>query len=334
MLQTFVYVSCSQSREIQVFSLDVATGRLTPIQSCAMPAMVQPLRISPDKQILYAGMRDADGVAALSVDTDSGRLTLLGHVPVAGPATFVACDQARNVLFAASWGGNNLSCCPLDSRGIPQALSQIENDLPRAHAALMDASNRWLLVPMLGADAIRIYALQADGRIMPNDPAMVQVRAGSGPRHLVFSADNRRVYCLNELDGSVDLFDFDAEVGSLVLRQSESMLPAGSSAKPWAAELRITPDGRFLYATDRTLSIITAFALEPASGWMTLVDHFPTESQPRGMGIDAYGRWLIAAGQLSGQLTVYAIDADSGRLTATHHISTGQDPICVEIVTL
>ena len=331
MLQTFVYVSCSQSREIQVFSLDVATGELALEQSCPMPASVQPLRISPDKKILFAGMRDPHAVASLAVDAQTGKLTLLGQQQVAGPATFVASDQNQHMLFCASWGGNNLSCCPLDAQGVPQPVSQTEHDLPRAHAALTDASNRWLLVPTLGGDAIRVYALLTDGRIVPNDPPLVQCRPGSGPRHLVFSNDNRCVYCLNELDGSIDRFEFDVNSGKLSLCQSASMLPTGSTAKPWAAELRATPDGRFLYATDRTLSIITAFALDPANGQMTLIDHFPTETQPRGMGIDASGHWLIAAGQLSGQLMVYAIDAGSGRLNPQHRYPTGQDPICVEI---
>ena len=112
------------------------------------------------------------------------------------------------------------------------------------------------------------------------------------------------------------------------------MLPAGFAGKPWAAELRATPDGRFLYATDRTASAIAAFAVDPASGRLTLIDHTPTETQPRGMGIDPAGRWLVAAGQLSSRLTVYAIDPASGRLRAVHSHATGTDPICVDIVAL
>ncbi len=334
MARTCVYVSCSQSREIQTFSLDTATGQLAAIHSCAMPGMPQPLRISPDQQRLYAGMREENAVAALAIDAQSGCLTLLGSVPAPGPATFVSSDQKRRMLFSASWGGNNLSCYPLDAQGALLPASQIEHDLPRAHAAVMDATNRWLLVPMLGADAIRVYRLQDDGCLTPNDPAMIQVRPGSGPRHLVFSPDNRHVHCLNELNGSIDLFDFDASTGTLVLQQSVNMLPPGFDGKPWAAELRATPDGRFLYATDRTASTIAAFAIDLQSGWLTLIDHYPTETQPRGMGIDSSGHWLIVAGQLSAHLTVYALDPTNGRLSARQRHATGLDPICIEIVAL
>ena len=250
-----------------------------------------------------------------------------------GRPTYVSCDQVMRVAFSASYGENCLEVFPLDAKGVPQAACQIEKDLPHAHAALMEANNRWLLVPTLGADVIRIYRLEGC-RVMPNNPAMTTVRSGSGPRHPVFSPDNRHVHCLNELDGSIDLFDFDALAGTLTLKQSVSMMPPGFGDKPWAAELRSTPDGRFLYATDRRASTIAAFAVDVRSGWLTLIDHYPTEAQPRGMGIDPSGHWLIAAGELSANLTVYSINPDNGRLTAGQRLAIGKGPICVEIIEL
>ncbi|MDR3411662.1 MAG: beta-propeller fold lactonase family protein [Formivibrio sp.] len=335
MTQTVVYVSCAESREILVFSLDTHSGEIQLRQSLATTeGQPQPLRISPNRRILYAGTRSDSAVLALSIDPASGELAWLGSQPAPGNSTYVSCDRAMRVAFSASYGGNSLSVFPLDEQGALRAASQTEDGLPRAHAALIDGSNRWLLVPTLGADAIRVYRLENDGHLTPNNPAQIQVRPGSGPRHPRFSADNRHIHCLNELDGSIDLFDFDASSGTLTPKQSVSMLPPNFEGKPWAAEIRATPDGRFLYATDRTASTIAAFAVDLQTGAITLIDHYPTEAQPRGMGIDPSGRWLIAAGQLSARLTVYAIDPDTGRLTSAHTHSTGLDPICVEIVSL
>ena len=157
----------------------------------------------------------------------------------------------------------------------------------------------------------------------------MSARPGSGPRHTVISADNRHVHCLNELDGSIDVYDFDAATGRLTPKQSVSLLPPAFSGKPWAAELRATPDGRFLYASE-----IAAFAVDPASGRLRLIGHYPTETQPRGMGIAPSGRWLVAAGELSGHLTVSAIDPEDGHLAASHRQATGQDPICVELASV
>ena len=332
MTQTLVYVSCAQSREIQVFSLADDCGEVRLRQRVATAGAPNPLRVCPAQRVLYAGTRSEDGLAAFSIDAVSGELTLLGSVALPGAATYVSCDRERRVAFSASYGGHLLAVVTLDAQGAPLAVSQVETELPRAHAAQIDASNRWLLVPSLGSDTIRAYRLGDDGRLAP--AATTAVRSGSGPRHLVFSPDNRHVHCLNELDGSIDAFDFDALAGTLTCVQSISMLPAGFSGKPWAAELRATPDGRFVYATDRTASVIAAFAVDAGSGRLALIDHYPTEAQPRGMGIDPSGRWLVAAGQLSGRLSVYAIDPLSGRLSAGSSHATGSDPICVEIVAL
>jgi len=334
MTHTVVYVSCAQSREIQVFSLADDSGEVCLHQRQGTAGAPNPLRVCREQRVLYAGTRSDDAIVAFAIDAVSGELTLLGSVALPGAATYVSCDRARRVGFSASYGGNLLAVVALDAKGTPLAVSQVETDLPRAHAAQIDASNRWLLVPLLGLDVIRAYRLGDDARITPNDPAMTAVRAGSGPRHLVFSPDNRQVHCLNELDGSIDAFDFDEAAGTLACTQSVSMLPPDFTGKPWAAELRATPDGRFLYATDRTASSIAAFAVDTGSGRLSLIDHYPTETQPRGMGIDPAGRWLIAAGQLSNRLTVYTIDPATGRLSAGHSHATGSDPICVEIVAL
>ncbi len=334
MTQAIVYVSCAESREIDVFALDTNSGEVRLRQRLATSGAPSPLKLSPDGRRLYAGLRAENAILALGIDSGSGELAPLGSAPAPAGPTYVACDQAMRFVFSASYGDNSLAVFPLDARGAPLAASQVETDLPRCHAALTDASNRWLLVPMLGADAIRSYRLGDDGRLTANAPAMTPVRQGSGPRHLVFSPDNRHVHCLNELDGSIDVFAFDAGAGSLALKQSISMLPHGFTGKPWAAELRVTPDGRFLYATERTASVIAVFAVDLPSGQLSLFGHYPTETQPRGMGIDPSGRWLVAAGELSGRLTVYSLNPSTGLPTAGHSHVTGDNPVCVEILSL
>jgi 6-phosphogluconolactonase len=334
MTHTVVYVSCAQSREIEVFSLSSDCGEIRLRQRVPTAGAPGPMKASPDRRVLYAGTRSDDAILAFAIDAGRGELALLGSAPTPGAPTYLCCDQAQGRVFCASYGGNLLAVFPLDARRAARPANQVEAGLPRAHAALIDASNQWLLVPLLGADAIRSYRLGDDGRIAPNDPALTPVRPGSGPRHPVFSADNRRLYCLNELDGSIDCFDFDPAAGTLALKQSVSMLPPGFAGKPWAAELRATPDGRFLYATDRTTSSIAAFSVEADSGRLSTIDHYPTETQPRGMAIDPSGRWLIAAGQLSSRLTVYAVDPATGRLAAVQSHATGADPIGVEMVAL
>lgn len=329
MTQTFIYVSCAGSRQIDVFSLDAGSGAATPRQRVPVAGSPLPLYASPDGSRLYAGTRAEDALLAYSIDAKSGELACLGGVPSPGVPTYVSCDATRRAAFVASYQGNLLASVPLDANGVPAGPGQVEPALPRAHAALTDRSNRWLLVPLLGADEIRIFALAGDGRIAPHSVA--RARSGSGPRHLVISSDNRHVYCLNELEGSVDQYAFDAERGELRPMHSVSMLPSGFGEAPWAAELRASPDGRWLFATDRRSSTLAVLSTD---GKLALRGSQPTETQPRGMAIDPSGRWLVVAGQLSGHLTVYEVDRHSGALQARHRQATGEDPICVEIVSL
>ena len=334
MAQTLVYISCANSREIQVFAFDPASGDLSLRQRLATVGAPLPLGGSADKRLLIAGMTDDVSFQSFSVDSESGELSLLGSAPGSGEPTYVSTDRQRRFGFCASYAGNSLSVFPLASNGAPGPAIQIETPLKRAHACRTDATNRWLLVPLLGEDAIRVYRLGDDGRLTPSESAMVRVRAGAGPRHIVISPDNRRVYCLNELDCTIDRFDFDADRGQLTFKDSTDVLPPGFTGKPWGAELRATPDGRYLYASERTASLIVAFAVDDASGSLRLIDHYPTELQPRGMDIAPSGNWLLAAGQRSSQLTVYALDPASGRLSARQRCATGENPVCVEFMAL
>ena len=109
----------------------------------------------------------------------------------------------------------------------------------------------------------------------------------------------RFVYLLNELDAAIDVLAFDGARGTLAPLQTIGSLPPGFSGAPWAADLHLTPDGRFLYSSERRSDTLAAFRVDPADGRLTLVGHFPTEAQPRGFGITPDGRFLVAAGQRS-----------------------------------
>ena len=334
MNQTIAYVSCAESREIQAFSLNTRSGELRLLQRTHTAGIALPIMVRPDKRMLYAGTRSDNAITAFHIDPQNGKLTAAGQVPTAGSPTYITCDRTMRVLFSAFYHDNTIAAFPLDAQGVPQAASQIETDLPHAHCAVMDTTNRWLLVAMLGRDAICCYRLNQDGQLVPNDPPMLAVRPGSGPRHLVFSPNTRHLYCINELDGSIDLLKFDSTAGKLTLRESVSLLPHGFTDQPWAAELRMSPDGRFLYASERRSSMLAVFAADAKTGQLSLYGHYPTETQPRAMAIDPSGKWLLTAGQLSNHLTVYELNPETGCPTARHRLPAGMNPIGMEIVTL
>ena len=328
-----LYVSCAASREILVFSLDPEAGHLTLRQRQALPGAGLPLKLSADRSLLLAGTRDADALHTFAVAPDDGTLRPIGQVASPGAPTYVGLTPQRDLAFVASYRDNLLAAFPLAADGTPGTACQVLRDLPRAHAAVCSADGRWLLVPTLGADAIRSYASVATSAapLTPAVPPTVEVRLGSGPRHLVFAADGRQAYCLNELDNSLDAFDFDPACGRLALRQSLSLCPPGFSGQPWAAELRLAPSGRFLYASDRRSSTIACVEISPDAGRLILIAHVDTETQPRGMAISPCGRWLAVSGQASHHLTLYALDPVRGLPVEHLRVAMGEEPICVEM---
>jgi len=140
------------------------------------------------------------------------------------------------------------------------------------------------------------------------------------------------VYVIGELDGNVYVFDYNAASGDLTQKQVVSALPADFVGKPSAADLHITPNGKFLYGSERTSSTLAGFQVDPAKGTLTPIGNVSTEKQPRGFAIDPSGRYLLAVGQLSHGLSSYSIDQSSGKLTKLKEYPMGKNPNRVEII--
>ncbi|HMC14714.1 MAG TPA: beta-propeller fold lactonase family protein [Albitalea sp.] len=333
---TCVYVSNADSREISVLSLDLASGELSPVQTVPVTGTVMPLAVSPDRKFLYAALRSEPyTVASFRIDPASGKLTQIGASPLPDSMAYIATDRSGRHLFAASYGGHKMSVGRIGADGVAGPAAQVLPTGQNAHAVLVDPANRHLFVTNLGADAVMQLRFDAaSGELTPNAPANFGARSKAGPRHMVFHPNGRVVYLLNELDAGVDVLAFDAGKGTLSLVQTLSTLPAGFNGKPWAADLHLTPDGRFLYTSERTTSTLAAFAVDPASGQLKLLSHADTEKQPRGFNIDPSGRYLIAAGQQSHAVTTYRIDRDSGALQALKSTPLGKNPNWIEIVSL
>jgi 6-phosphogluconolactonase len=194
---------------------------------------------------------------------------------------------------------------------------------------------------------------EKSGRLTANTPPVLQLKQGTGPRHLIVSPDNRFVYLLNELTGTVTTLSLDANTGVLKELDSVPALPADSKLGPgmprgavgapgavprntdndiWASDLRLTPNGRFLYAAERTSSTLAAFRVDAASGKLTYLGSTPTEKQPRGFNIDPVGRFVVVSGEKSDMIASYAIDAETGALKPVGRYPTGKGSNWVEIV--
>jgi 6-phosphogluconolactonase len=274
-------------------------------------------------------------VASFAIDAASGRLRKLGESALADSMANIDVDRSGRWLFAASYGGNKITVNAIDKDGLVGAVHQLIQTKPNAHAIHVDAANRFVFATSLGGDNISSWRFDATaGTLTPNEPALISTAPKSGPRHFVWDAAQRRLYLLCELDAALYVFDYDSARGSLREVQRTSALPPGFAGKPWAAELHLSPDGRHLYASERTSSTVSVYEVDAATGQLKVLTPVPTEKTPRGFAIDPTGRYLVAAGQESHAIAVYAIDAASGALSALQRYPVGKNPNWVEIVDL
>jgi len=338
---TFVYVGNAESNEVYVLQLNQQNGDLTvidktPIPGIEKPGISTPMSVSPDRRILYVGTRGEPKVATgFAIDPSTGRLSYIASGPLADSLAYIAVDRTGRFLLGASYPGHRVTVNPIGSPGKVQPPQQVLENYPNAHAIFADASNRFVLVPTLGNDRINQFAFDAaTGKLTPTPSPAAEARPKAGPRHFVYHPGGKLVYVIGELDGAVYVFDYNGATGDLKQKQVVSALPANFQGKPSAADLHITPNGKFLYGSERTTSTLAGFQVDAANGTLTPIGSVPTEKQPRGFGIDPSGRYLLAVGQLSHGLSSYSIDQSSGKLTKLKEYPMGKNPNWVEILDL
>lgn len=332
---TWVYVANADSQDISVLELDRRTGTLRPVETVSVGGMAMPMVVSHDKRFLYVALRSQPyRVLSFAMDGASGKLRKLGEAALADSMASIDIDATGRWLFAASYPGHKITVNSIGADGAVGAVQQLIPTAPNAHAIHVDATGRYVLATSLGGDQLSSWRFDAiTGMLAPNDPALTKVTpAKSGPRHFIWDKAQRFVYLLNELDAGLLVFAYDSARGTLHELQRTSTLPAGFTGKPWAADLHMSPDGRYLYASERSSSTLSTFAVDAATGLLQALGQTPTEKTPRGFAIDSSGRFLIAAGQESHSLSLHPIDAATGMPGTPTRVPVGKNPNWVEIV--
>jgi 6-phosphogluconolactonase len=353
---TFVYVSNAEDGDIGTYRMQ-DTGELQPGARVKAASVVMPMAVSPDRRFLYAAVRSKPySVHVYSIDSGSGALQPLSVSPLAESMPYISLDKTGRFLFGASYGAHLISVNAVgaDGRVAAEPLQVIPTGR-NAHSIRTDQTNKSVYVPTLGTDQVFQLAFDSkSGRLSSNTPALYQMKAGTGPRHFVVSGDNRFLYALSELLGTVTTFSRDGKSGLLTELSSASGLPPDTKLGPgaprgavggpnapaprntdndiWAADIHMTPNGRFLYISERTSNTLGAFSVNAESGKLTYAGSTPTEKQPRGFAIDPKGRFLVASGEKSETISVYAIDQAGGALKLLRQYPAGKGANWVEIV--
>ncbi len=341
----FVYVSSAEDGDIGIYALR-ADGTLEPRGRCKAQATVMPMSVSPDRRFLVAAGRSQPYSAhTFALDPATGALTPAGAGPLAESFPYITHDRTGRWLLGASYGAHLVAVSPVNTDGSVGAPLQVIATARNAHAIITDRTNRFVFVPHLGTDQVFQFIFdEKSGRLAANTPPLLQLKAGTGPRHLVTSPDNRFVYLLNELTATVSTLAL--ENGLLEETSTASALPPDSRLGPgmprpqpgrdvsndiWASDIHVTPDGRFVYAAERTGSTLNVLAVDRATGKLAYAGSTPTEKQPRGFRIDPTGRFMVVSGEKSDTVSSYALQPD-GMLRLIGKAPTGKGSNWVEIV--
>ena len=330
-----VTVSAGKDKALHLYDLQPDTGKLLQQAKYDLPGSPGSQCVSPDGQRLYVSVRSAKSVAAFRIDRDGKKLVPIGITDIGTNAAYVATDQTGKTLLWASYSDGLVGSHALAEDGSvkPRPLSRIKTQRC-AHAILTDSSNQFAFVPHTRPNSVYQFRFGADsGKLTNNNPLTASPADGLEPRHLAFHPTLPIVYCDNEKGDSVTAYHFNRETGQLKAFHTRSTLPTEfDGSQNTCADIEITRDGRFVYASNRGHNSIAGFSVDANSGKLTSIGQYATGNTPRSFNIDPDNRWMIVAGQRSHDLHVYERDIKSGILKRLHKQPTGQGPSWVQFI--
>jgi 6-phosphogluconolactonase len=359
--QTYVYVGTytqhyghvdGKGEGIYVFTYSATDGALSPVG--VAPDITDPayLALSSNQRFLYCvnetfelDGRPGGGVSAFAIDSGSGALSFLNRQPSHGALPcFLAVDATGSMVIVANHDGPSTVAYPIQTDGSLGEASSVVPHVgashqsghpgePHPHAVVLDSRNRFALVPDKGLDQILTYRIDPKtATFAPNDPPFVRVRGGTAPRHLAFHPSERFAFVTNEVGSTVSSFAFDGDTGALREIHTVPSVPASFTGPNHTAAIRVHPNGRFVYMTNRGHDSIASFAVDDATGRLTPLGHTPIDGWSRHIHFDPAGRLLLVAHQNANTIVPFAVDPVNSTLTRTGAVTVMPTPVCLQFL--
>lgn len=360
----FLFASCSNpqhyylfigtytnttSKGIYIYDFNSQTGEATWISNTDSVTNPSWVTISSNQKYVYA-VNETNGanpgrVTAYSFDKNNGTLHFLNTTASGGDdPCYLATSSDNKWLTVANYSSGTATAFPINGDGSVKPYSQLINDtiyrapgdsaIPHVHETVFSPDEKFLLTPDLGLDKVMIYKFDPskDQPLILSSPSSVESQKGSGPRHIVFASNKKHAYLIHELSGTVTVYNY--ENGTLSQIQDIATFPKDTKGIKDAAEIMISPDGKFLYASDRgDLNQIVIFSIDPDSGKLTFKGNQSSlGSHPRNFIIDPTGNFLLAANQDSESIFIFKIDKETGLLTKTGKEIHIPRPVCLQMI--
>jgi 6-phosphogluconolactonase len=335
------------SEGIYTLRLNGETGELT--QVSVATGLENPSFVALDStgEHLYAvsetsAFNGSGGITAFNVNRSTGELTQLNQQSTGGPGPcHLMVDSTDSLVIVTNYAGGSVSAHPINDDGTVgertefiqhegSSINKNRQEQAHAHSVNIDKSNKYAFVCDLGKDQVLTYAIDVENGKLSLSSVVDEV-AGEGPRHFTFHPTNQQVYVLNELGCTITLYDLGDD-GSLAPVETVPALPEGWDGENTTADIHTSPDGAFVYASNRGHDSLVIYSIDQSTGKMTFVGHEPTQGKtPRNFAITPDGRFLLAENQDSDTIVSFKRE-DDGTLTATGSVINVPAAVCLQFL--
>lgn len=292
---------------------------------------VQPLLYCSEKKILYVGIRPSNSILVFEIKKNN-IFKIIQKKNIRYPINYLSFDKKKNILFCASYHGNAFSAFFLEKNGKIGCIMYEKKNIFGCHSIITDNNNKILCVTALKEDKVYLYSFLkfSKNELIINLCKIIKLEKNSGPRHLTFHPFLNIMYIINELNGNIEVWYIYEDCNDIKKVQCISLIPENYKRKPWSSEIKVHPNGRFLYATDRNNHIISLFNINIKNNFkINFCASYDTEIQPRSFCIDKKGKYLIVIGEISNSMTLYLIDLKTGNLKKEIQKNTGKGPLWI-----
>lgn len=335
------------SKGIYVYRFNTTTGTAELVSNTDSAMSPSFLAIAPNKNHVYAvnetGGKNPGMVSAYAFDRSTGKLSFINQQPTGGDGPcHLAISKDNKWVTVANYSGGSLSALAVNKDGSLNPYGQFiqytgsgvnkqRQEKPHVHETTFSPKDDYLFTPDLGTDKVVIYKFNS-AAAKPLSPAaipFVKVNPGNGPRHITFHPNGRFAYVIEELSGTISAFTYSN--GNLKLLQNVATHPAGFSGVIGSAEVEVSPDGKFLYASNRgDENNLAIFSVNPATGKLQLKGYQPTLGKaPRHFIMDPAGNYLLASNQDSDNIVIFKRNKQTGMLQETGNQIKVSMPVCV-----
>jgi 6-phosphogluconolactonase len=342
-----------KGKGIYLYRFDSSSGAMQLLETTTGVTNPSYLAIDPSRRFLYAvnEFKEFEGrasgtISAFVIDPKTHGLKFLNRQLTHGTdPCHVEVDRAGKHVFVANFASGSVCVLPVKADGslgeacdflqhVGSSIDPTRQRGPHAHSVIMDAAEHFAFVPDLGLDKLMIYRFEPTrGMFEPNEAPYFKAKPGAGPRHLAFHPAGKYAFLINELNSTLSVLQYDAARGSFKEQQVVSTLPGDFQGHSTCADVHISPDGRFVYSSNRGHDSLSIHAIDGKSGKLSYVGHASTQGQtPRNFAIDPAGDFLLAANQDSDTIVVFRIDRKSGKLATTGQVASVPTPVCVRFV--